>query len=121
MKKRMLFAIATVLLLRGPATPQDAKPGEQTKTESTTGTKEMSKKPISLTGMVSAYGLTLAGDRDNKTYKVINPVFLMENARQHVRVNARASKDNSEIQVWSVMVQNDEPVVANKGDAAFCR
>jgi hypothetical protein len=120
MKKRMLFAIAAVLLLYGPATPQDAKPGERTKTESTV-VKEMSKKPITITGMVSADGLILVGDKDNKTYKVINPDFLKENAGQRVRVNARVSKDNSEIQVSSVMVQNDEPVVANKGDAAFRR
>jgi len=38
-----------------------------------------------------------------------------------VRVNARVSKDNTEIQVSSVMVQTDEPMVANKGDAAFRR
>ena len=120
MKKRMLFAIATVLLLCGPATPQDAKPGEQAKTESTV-VKEMSKKPISLTGIVSADGLTLVGDKDNKTYRVINPDFLKENAGQRVRVNARVSKDNTEIQVSSVMVENDEPVIANKGDAAFRR
>jgi len=120
MKQRTLFAIATILLLCGPATPQDAKPGEQTKTESTVG-KEMSKKPISLTGMVGGDGLTLLGDKDNKTYRVINPNFLKENAGQRVRVNARVSKDNTEIQVSSVMVQTDEPMVANKGDAAFRR
>ena len=119
MKKRMLFAAASVLLVCGAAA-QDAKPGEQTKTESAV-VKEMSKKPISLTGMVGADGLTLVGDKDNKTYKVINPDFLKENAGQRVRVNARVSKDNTEIQVSSVMVQTDEPMVANKGDAAFRR
>ena len=119
MKKRVLYAIATVLLLCRPATPQDAKPGEQTRTESTV-VKEMSKKPISLTGVVSADGLTLVEDKGNKTYKVINPDFLKENAGQRVRVNARVSKDNTQIHVSSVMVQ-DEPMVANKGDAAFRR
>jgi len=120
MKKRMLFAAAAVLLVCGAAAAQDAKPGQQTKTESA-GTKEMSKKPISLTGMVSTDGLTLVGDKDNKIYKVTNPDFLKENAGQRVRVSARVSKDNTEIQVSSVMVQNDEPMVANRGDAAFRR
>jgi hypothetical protein len=120
MKKRMLFAAAAVLLVCGAAAAQDGKPGQQTKTESVV-VKEMSKKPISLTGMVGADGLTLVGDKDNKTYRVINPDFLKENAGQRVRVNARVSKDNTEIQVSSLMVQNDEPVVANKGDAAFRR
>jgi hypothetical protein len=120
MKKRMLFAAAAVLVVCGAAAAQDTKPGQQTKTKSTV-VKEMSKKPISLTGMVSADGLTLVGDKDNRTYKVINPDFLKENAGQHVRVGARVSKDNTQIQVSSVMVQNDEPMVANKGDAAFRR
>jgi hypothetical protein len=119
MRKHMLFAVAAMLLSCGPAAPQDAKSGEQTKTESTV-VKEMSKKPISLTGVVSADGLTLVEDKGNKTYKVINPDFLKENAGQRVRVNARVSKDNTQIQVSSVMVQ-DEPMVANKGDAAFRR
>jgi hypothetical protein len=119
LKKRVLYAIATVLLLCGPATPQDAKPGEQTRTESTV-VKEMSKKPISLTGVVSADGLTLVEDKGNKPYKVINPDFLKENAGQRVRVNARVSKDNTQIHVSSGMGQ-DEPMVANKGDAAFQR
>jgi ABC-type glycerol-3-phosphate transport system substrate-binding protein len=120
MKKRMLFAAAAVLLVCGAAAPQDAKPSEQTKTESAV-VKEMSKKPITITGMVGTDGLTLVGEKDNKTYKVINPDFLKENAGQRVRVNARVSKDNTEIQVSSVMVQTDEPMVANKGDAAFRR
>jgi len=120
MKKRMLFAIAAVLLVGVAAPAQDAKPGEQPKTEAT-GTKEMSKKPVSITGMVGSEGLTLVGDKDNKSYKVINPDFLKENAGQHVRVGARVSKDNTEILVSSVMVQNDGPMVANKGDAAFRR
>jgi len=121
MKKRMLFAVAAVLLVCVAAPSQDAKQtGDQPKTEST-GAKEMSKKPVSITGMVGSEGLTLVGDKDNKTYKVINPDFLKENAGQHVRVGARVSKDNTEILVSSVMVQNDEPMVANKGDAAFRR
>jgi hypothetical protein len=119
MRKRMLFAVATVLLLCGPATPQDAKPGEPNRSEAS-GTKEMSKKPVTITGMVGAGGLTLVEEKANRTYKVINPDFLKENAGQRVRVNARVSKDNTEIQVSSVMVQ-EEPMVANKGDAAFRR
>jgi hypothetical protein len=76
--------------------PQDAKSGEQTKTESTV-VQKVSKKPISLTGAVSADGLTLVEDKGNKTYKVINPDFLKENAGQRVRVNARVSKGNTQI------------------------
>ena len=121
MKKRRLFAAAAVLLVCGAAAAQDAKKaGDQPRSE-TTGAKEMSKKPITITGLVSADGMTLVGDKDNKTYKVINPDFLKENAGQRVRVNARVSKDNTEIQVSSVMVQTDEPMLANKGDAAFRR
>jgi hypothetical protein len=119
MKKRTLFAVAAVLLVCVAAPAQDAKKaGEQPKTES--ATVELSKKPVSITGMVSTDGLTLVGDKGNKTYKVINPDFLKENAGQRVRVSARISKDNAEILVSSVMVQ-DEPMVANKGDAAFHR
>lgn len=121
MKKRMLFAVVALLLACGTTTAQDAKKtGDQTKSEAT-GTKEMSKKPITMTGMVGADGLTLVGEKDNKTYKVINPDFLKENAGQRVRVSGRVSKDNTEIQVSSVMVQSEEPMVANKGDAAFRR
>jgi hypothetical protein len=121
MKKRMLFAVAVLLLVCVGARSQDAKPaGDQTKSEAT-ACKELSKKPLSITGMVGTDGLTLVGDRDNKTYKVINPDFLKENAGQRVRVNARVSKDSTEIQVSSVMVVSDEPVAANKGDAAFRR
>jgi hypothetical protein len=120
MKKRLLYAVATLLLVCSAATPQDAKPGEQTKTEAPAA-KEMSKKPISLTGMVGADGLTLVGDKDSKSYKVLNPDFLKENAGEHVRVSARVSKDNTEIQVSSVMALNDEPAVAKKDDAAFRR
>jgi hypothetical protein len=119
MKKHMLFAVAAVVLLCGPATPQDAKPGEPNRSEAS-GTKEMSKKPVTLTGMVGAGGLTLVEEKANRTYKVINPDFLKENAGLRVRVNARVSKDNTEIQVSSVMVQ-EESMVANKGDAAFRR
>jgi hypothetical protein len=119
MKKRMRFAMAAVLLLSGGALAQDVKTRHQAKTEATGG-KEMSKKPISITGKVSTDGLTLLGDKDNRTYRVINPDFLKENAGQRVRVNARVSKDLTEIQVSSVMVQ-DEPMVANEGEARFRR
>ena len=54
-------------------------------------------------------------------YKVINPDFLKENSGDHVRVNARISKDLTEIQVTSVMVENAEPVVAKRDDSAFRR
>jgi hypothetical protein len=119
MKKRMLFAVAAVLLACGGASAEKAKPLDQAKTEAA-GRKEMSKKTISITGMVSTDGLTLVGDKDKRTYTVINPDFLKENAGQRVRVNARVSIDNTEIQVSSAMVQ-DEPMVANKGHAAFRR
>jgi hypothetical protein len=115
-------AICLVLLLVCVhARSQDTKPtGDQTKSEAT-ASKELSKKPVSITGVVGTDGLTLVGDKDNKSYKVINPHFLKERAGQHVRVNARVSKDNAEIQVSSEMVVSDEPVAANKGDAAFRR
>jgi opacity protein-like surface antigen len=119
MKKRMLFAVAAAVLVCGAAAAQDAKPGEQTKTAAT-GAKEMSKKAVTINGTVSVDGLTLVSDKDKKTYKVVNPEFTKENAGQHVRVSARVSKDNTEIQVSSVMVQ-EEPLVANKGDSAFRR
>jgi len=119
MKKCMLFVVAAVVVGCGAAAAQDSKPGDQPKTAATTA-KEMSKKMITINGTVSGDGLTLVSDKDNKTYKVINPEFTKENAGQRVRVNARVSKDNTEIQVSSVMVQ-EEPMVANKGDAAFRR
>ena len=121
MRKRMRFVVAAVLLVCGAAPAQDAKKtGDQHKSE-TTGAKEMSKKSFTITGTLGVDGLTLLGEKDNKTYKVINPDFLKENAGQRVRVSAHVSKDNTEIQVSSVMVQSEVPLVANKGDAAFRR
>jgi hypothetical protein len=38
-----------------------------------------------------------------------------------VRVSARVNKENNEILVSSVMVQDAETMTANKGDAAFRR
>jgi hypothetical protein len=121
MRKRILFSVAAVFLACLPAKAQDAKPaGEQPKAE-TVNMEKLSKKPISITGRVGSDGLTLVGEKDSKTYKVLNPDFLKENAGDRVKVSARVSKDTSEILVSSVMVQDEAPVVAKKDDSAFRR
>jgi hypothetical protein len=121
MRKRIALSVAAIFLVCLTAQSQDAKPaGEQPKTDSVSMEK-MSKKPVSVVGTVSDDGLTLLGDKDSKKWKVINPDFVKENAGQHVRVSGRVSKDNSEILVSSVMVQEEEPVIAKKDDAAIRR
>jgi len=121
MRKRILLSVVAVFLACVTAEAQEAKPaGEQPKSEPV-NMEKMSKKPISITGRVSSDGMILMGDKDSKTWKVLNPDFLKENAGELVRVSARVSKDNSEILVSSVMVQEEAPVVAKKDDAAFRR
>jgi hypothetical protein len=121
MSKRVALSVVAVFLACLTAQAQDAKPaGEQPKTDSV-NMEKMSKKPVSVVGTVSDDGLTLLGDKDSKKWKVINPDFVKENAGQHVRVSGRVSKDNREIVVSSVMVEEEEPVIAKKDDAAFRR
>lgn len=121
MRKRIFLSVVAVFMVCVTAQAQEAKPaGDQAKTD-TASMEKMSKKPISIMGTVSGDGLTLLGDKDGRKWKVINPDFVKENAGQHVRVSGRVSKDNSEILVSSVVVQDEEPVVAKKDDAAFRR
>jgi len=121
MKKRMLVGVVAVFLACVAAKAQEVKPtGEMSRPEAI-NMEKLSKKPISITGKVSTDGMTLVGAKDSKTWKVLNPDFVKENAGQVVRVSARVSKDNSEILISSVMVQDAEPVVAKKDDAAFRR
>lgn len=121
MRKRVGLAMAAIFLACFTANAQEGKSaGEQAKTDAV-NTEKMSKKPISVTGTVSDDGMTLLGDKDSKKWKVINPDFVKENAGQHVRVSGRVSKDNGEILVSSVMVQEEAPVAAKKDDAALRR
>lgn len=121
MTKRILVSLAVMFLAYAvtPA-PAVAQSNGQAKSDATSIDK-LSKKPVSITGTISEDGSTLVSDKDSKTYKVINPDFVRENAGQHVHVSARVNKENTEMLVSSVMVQNAEPMVANKGDAAFRR
>ncbi|MGH9714437.1 MAG: hypothetical protein ACRD5M_14155 [Candidatus Acidiferrales bacterium] len=121
MRKRLLIAFAAILVSAIAATPLEAKQSADPAKHDETSTEKMSKKTISITGKVSPDGLTLIVDKESKTYKVINPDFLKENAGDHVRVSAHVSKDMTEIQVTSVMIENAEPVVAKKDDSAFRR
>lgn len=121
MSKRWMISAATFLLACGVARAQDAKQsGEQARPDAAS-IEKLSKKPVSFSGTVSADGLTLVADKESRSYKVMNPDFVRENAGQHVRVSARVNKENTEILVSSVMVQEAEPVSANKGDSAFRR
>jgi len=114
MKKRLILTVVAVFLACVAVQAQDAKPaGDMSKPEPVNMDK-MSRKPISITGKVSTDGMTIVVEKDSKTWKVLNPDFVKENAGQVVRVSARVSKDNTEILVSSVMVQDAEPVVAKK-------
>jgi len=113
MRHRIAALFAVVLLAGSVALAQDAKPS--------TPAEKLSKKPVTITGTVNSDGSTLVADKDTRTYKVINPDFLKENAGQHVRVSARVNKENNEILISSVMVQDAATMTANKGDAAFRR
>ena len=121
MRKRILLSVVAIFLACLPAIAQEAKPAvEQPKSEPVNMDK-LSKKPISVTGRVGADGLTLVAEKDSKTYKVLNPDFLKENTGQRVKVSGRVSKDNTEILVSSVMVQEEEPVAVKRDDSAFRR
>ena len=121
MRKRMLVAFAAIVMAAFAATalaaPQSADPVKH----DAASADKMSKKTVSITGKVSDDGLILVSDKDSKSYKVINPDFLKENAGDHVRVSAHVSKDLTEIQVTSVMMENAEPIVAKRDDSAFRR
>lgn len=121
MRKRVLVAFAVILVAAIAATSLEAKQSADPAKHDAASADKMSKKTISIAGKVSPDGLTLIADKDGKSYKVINPDFLKENAGDHVRVNVRTSKDMTEIQVTSVMIENAEPVVAKKDDSAFRR
>jgi hypothetical protein len=121
MRSRILLSVVAIFLAGLPAIAQEAKPaGEQPKSE-TVNMDKLSKKPISITGRVGMDGLTLVAEKDSKTYKVLNPEFLKENTGQRIKVSGRVSKDNTEILVSSVMVQQEEPVAAKRDDSAFRR
>lgn len=121
MSKRWLISLATFLLGCAVARAQDMKPAGDSSRLDAASVEKLSKKTVSIIGTVSTDGLMLVADKETKSYKVMNPDFVRENAGQHVRVSARVNKDNTEILVSSVMVQDAEPVVANKGDSAFKR
>jgi hypothetical protein len=121
MRKRMLVGFAAILVAVVAAAPLEAQQSADPAKHDGASADKMSKKTISISGKVSSDGLTLIADKDGKMYKVINPDFLKENSGDHVRVNARISKDLTEIQVTSVMVENAEPVVAKRDDSAFRR
>jgi hypothetical protein len=121
MSKRWMISLAAVLLACSMARAQDSKPAAEISRPDARSTEKLSKKAVSITGTVSPDGLTLVADKETKIYKVLNPDFVIENAGQHVRVSARVNKENTELLVSSVIVQDAEPVVANKGDSAFRR
>lgn len=121
MSKRWMISLATFFLAFTVARAQDSKPAVEPSRPDAKSIEKLSKKPVSITGTVSPTGLTLVADKGTKTYKVLNPEFVIENAGQHVRVSARVNKENTEILVSSVIVQDAEPMVANKGDSAFRR
>jgi hypothetical protein len=114
MKKRLMISVVAVFLACVAAQAQEAKPAGDISKPEAVNMDKLSKKPISITGKVGSDGMTIVGDKDSKTWKVLNPDFLKENAGQMVRVSARVDKGNSEILVSSVMVQDAEPVVAKK-------
>jgi hypothetical protein len=121
MRKRFLLSVVAVFLACVAAQAQDAKPAGELLKSNSASMEKMSKKPISITGRVGTDGMTLVDEKDSKAWKVINPEFVKENGGQRVRVSARFNRDSSEILVSSVMVQDEEPVVAKKDDSAFRR
>jgi len=121
MRKRILFSVVGVFLMCATAKAQEAKPGGDTSRPEAINMEKLSKKPISITGVVNNDGTALLDGKASRTYKVLNPDFVKENAGERVKVSAKVSKDNSEILISSVMVLDDEPVVAKKDDAAFRR
>ena len=121
MSKRWMISLATILLACTVARAQDSKPAAEPSRPDAASIEKLSKKTVSIMGTVSADGLTLVADKEPKSFKVMNPDFVKENAGQHVRVSARVNKDNTEILVSSVIVLEAEPLSANKGDSAFRR
>jgi hypothetical protein len=121
MSKRWLISLATFLLACTVARAQDSKPAGEPSKPDAVSMEKLSKKTVSITGTVSPDGLKLVADKESRSYKLLNPDFVKENAGEHVRVSARVNKENTEILISSVMVQDAEPMSANKGDSAFRR
>ncbi len=63
---------------------------------------DASKKAIDVKGKISADGTTFVGDKDGKTWTIINPDAVKGHEGHHVILNAHVYPDKMQVHVMSL-------------------
>ena len=114
MKKLMLISFAVALVMSRLALAQEAtKPGEMK--QETPKAEKASPKAVSLSGKVSADGITFV-DKDNKSWTVSNPEALKGHEGHEVTVKVHADAAKNEIHVVSVKMGKEGMKETTKKD-----
>jgi hypothetical protein len=63
-----------------------------------------SQKPIQLAGVISSTAQTFLGDKDGKSWNIVNPDAVKGHEGQHVLLTANVDADKGEVNVVSVKI-----------------
>ncbi|MFZ0774507.1 MAG: hypothetical protein WCA49_16575 [Candidatus Sulfotelmatobacter sp.] len=99
MKKLVILCFAASMLLCGVALAQDTMKPDNMKADTA--------KPVDITGKISADGKTFVNDKDNKSWKIINPDAVKGHEGHHVTLNAHVYADKGEVHVMSLKMAAD--------------
>ncbi|MGA2413450.1 MAG: hypothetical protein ABSF59_03330 [Candidatus Sulfotelmatobacter sp.] len=95
MKKVLTFCFALTLLTSGIALAQDSMKQDSMKDDS-------SAKAVKVMGKISDDGKSFVGDKDGKSWTIVNPDAVKGHEGHHVVLTAHVYSDKGEVHVMSL-------------------
>jgi hypothetical protein len=95
MKKLMTICFAAAILTFGVALAQDTMKNDSMKADAPKGT-------VDVAGKISADGKTFMGDKDMKSWTIVNPEAVKGHEGHHVILTAHVYPDKMQVHVMSL-------------------
>jgi pentapeptide MXKDX repeat protein len=100
-KKLIIFGFALVLAMSVATAAQDSMKQDSMKSDSST------KPTTNVTGKISDDGKSFVGDKDGKTWTIVNPDAIKGHEGHHVVLTAHVYPDKGEVHVMSLKMAKD--------------
>jgi hypothetical protein len=101
MKKLLVVCFAMCMLASVAAVSQDSMGNDSMKSDKAAA-------PVNVVGKISADGTTFVGDKDGKTWTIVNPDAVKGHEGHHVVLNAHVYPDKMQVHVMSLKMAKDK-------------
>ncbi len=101
MKKLLIAAFAICMLASVVALSQDSMSNDSMKSDKMAA-------PVNVMGKIGADGTTFVGDKDGKTWTIVNPEAVKGHEGHHVVLNAHVYPDKMQVHVMSLKMAKDK-------------